>query len=128
MRHDAVPAEDKLWQCIRNRQLCGYKFRRQQPIGPFIADFYCSQSRLILECDGASHADRQAYDERRTEWLNDNNHTVLRIENGAVHESLDAVLEAILMECDRRCESLGRPLAYPSPPAPLPQGERGENA
>src|SRR5690349_9123750 len=69
IRHEPAPAEQKLWRCLRNRRLNGLKFRRQHPIGPFIADFYCADLRPIIELDGDSHADQLQYDAERTQWL-----------------------------------------------------------
>ena len=66
LRRARIPAESKLWQCLRNRQLGGFKFRRNQPTPPFIADFYCAEMRLIVELDGGSHESRKEYDESRT--------------------------------------------------------------
>ena len=66
LRRERIPAETKLWQCLRNRQLGGFKFRRNQPIPPFIADFYCAERQLIVELDGGSHERRTEYDESRT--------------------------------------------------------------
>jgi very-short-patch-repair endonuclease len=102
MRHDSVPAERKLWYFLRNRRLNGFKFRRQQAIGPFIADFYCSEVGLIVELDGDSHVMRQAYDARRTKWLNENGHEVVRFTNHNVHDEMEAVLTTILRHCEER--------------------------
>jgi very-short-patch-repair endonuclease len=99
LRHERIPAETKLWQCLRNRQLSGFKFRRNQPLPPFIADFFCAELRLIVELDGASHERRAAYDERRTVRLERDGHRVIRFLNQDVFDHLDAVLEAILAEC-----------------------------
>jgi very-short-patch-repair endonuclease len=101
MRHEAAPAEQKLWQCLRNRQLCGYKFRRQQPLPPFVADFFCAEATLVVELDGESHGERQAYDARRTKRLTRDGLRVIRFENDDVFRFLDAVLEEILRECER---------------------------
>jgi very-short-patch-repair endonuclease len=49
-------AEKLLWARLRNRQLAGYKFRRQHPIGPFIVDFVCLEKKLLVEVDGGQHA------------------------------------------------------------------------
>ena len=57
MRRDPVPAEQKLWKCLRDRQLGGFKFRRQ-----YVADFYCHECRLIVEIDGGTHERREKYD------------------------------------------------------------------
>jgi very-short-patch-repair endonuclease len=65
-----TPEKAILWSRLRNRRLNGLKFYRQRPIGPYIADFYCAQHRLVIELDGGGHLRRQTYDQRRTEWLN----------------------------------------------------------
>jgi len=117
-RQPQTPAESKLWARLRNRQLGGFKFRRQHPIGRFIVDFYCAASRLVIEIDGDSHADQVEYDAARTAWLNEQGHRVIRFRNRHVYRDIDAVLEAILAECQK--------LGSPSPPAPLPGRERGE--
>jgi very-short-patch-repair endonuclease len=69
MRRPLTPAEMKLWAHLRNRQLGGLKFRRQHPIGRFIADFYCAQHRLFIEIDGESHGEQAEYDAARSVWL-----------------------------------------------------------
>lgn len=71
LRRRQTPAEQLLWQLLRNRQLGGFKFRRQHPIGTFIADFFCDDARLIIEVDGAVHqeATQQQLDHQREEIL-----------------------------------------------------------
>jgi very-short-patch-repair endonuclease len=101
MRHAAVSTEHKLWQCLRDRQLGGFKFRRQHPKPPFIADFYCAEAKLVVETDGDSHAEREAYDASRTVRLERDELHVIRFVNGDVHRHLDSVLEEILEECER---------------------------
>ena len=101
MRHEPAPAEQKLWQCLRGRQLCGYKFRRQHPLPPYVADFFCAEAKLVVELDGESHAEREAYDARRTTRLTRGGLNVLRFENDDVFHFTDAVLEEILRECER---------------------------
>ena len=71
LRQPQTPAEEKLWMHVRSRQLGGFKFRRQHPIGPFIVDFYCAACRLVVEIDGESHAEQVEYDLARTAWLNE---------------------------------------------------------
>jgi very-short-patch-repair endonuclease len=58
-----------LWSRLRRLQLGGHRFRRQAPIGPYIADFACFKARLLIEIDGPTHGDRVEYDSRRTAWL-----------------------------------------------------------
>src|SRR5690349_5507680 len=101
MRHDPSPAEQKLWYELRDRRLGGFKFRRQQPVGPFVADFYCADCQLIVELDGDTHAGREDYDAARTAWLANNGHRVVRFTNDDVHHNLKGVLLAILAECER---------------------------
>ena len=101
MRQEPAPAEEKLWWCLRNRSLCGYKFRRQQPLAPHIADFFCPAAKLVVELDGESHGERYEYDERRTTRLTRDGLHVIRFENDDVFRFLDAVLQEILKECSR---------------------------
>jgi len=100
MRKDPAPPEEKLWRCLRDRQLNGFKFRRQHNVGSFIADFYCHETRLVVEADGDSHASRQQYDRARTVRLEQDGYHVIRFENADVLDHLDAVLEEILKECE----------------------------
>ncbi|MDP9422891.1 MAG: endonuclease domain-containing protein [Pseudomonadota bacterium] len=94
-RRDSTPAERKLWSRLRSRQLNGAKFRRQVWLGPFIADFFCAEARLIVEVDGDSHAAQMAYDERRTNWLAGEGFRVVRVTNRDVMHNLDGVLQHI---------------------------------
>ena len=95
MRKAPSDAERRLWQRLRNRQLDGLKFRRQAPVGPFIADFAFDERKLIVELDGKQHDDHVEYDKDRTKWLNANGWRVLRFYAGDVMRSIDAVLQAI---------------------------------
>jgi very-short-patch-repair endonuclease len=102
LRHARIPAEMKLWQCLRNRQLGGFKFRRNQPLAPFIADFFCAEANLVVELDGASHGPRIIYDARRTIRIERDGNSVIRFANEDVLYHLDAVPEEILAECQMR--------------------------
>jgi len=95
MRHAPTPAEDKLWQRLRNRQLHGFKFRRQHAIERFIVDFYCAEARLIVEVEGAIHQYTQEEDAIRQEFLESLGLRVLRFTNDEINTSLDKVLEKI---------------------------------
>ena len=117
MRHEPAPAEEKLWACLRDRQLGSFKFRRQVPLGSFIADFYCHQVDLIVELDGESHRPRSREDLARTRLLEKQGHRLIRFWNTEVFENLDGVLEAIL----QKCEQLDH--RAPPHPRPLPEGE-----
>ncbi len=84
LRKASTDAEAKLWQGLRARQLNGYKFRRQVPMGNYVADFVCLEARLIVEVDGGQHAERSDYDEARTDWLHAQGFCVLRFWNNEV--------------------------------------------
>src|SRR5687767_3273723 len=99
MRHAGATAERILWSCLRNRRLHGLKFRRQVPIGRFIADFYCAEHSLIVELDGSSHERQWIYDEERTQWLVRRGCRVVRVPNEDVYRAIDAVLRTIIGEC-----------------------------
>lgn len=99
LRRAQTPAEKTLWRALKNRQLGGYKFRRQHPIGSYILDFYCAQVKLVIELDGCTHKNQQEYDNDRTQWLNDHNYEVLRFPNHQIHSNLDQVTTKILQMC-----------------------------
>jgi isoleucyl-tRNA synthetase/very-short-patch-repair endonuclease len=93
MRKNPTDAERKLWDMLRDKQ-SGVKFRRQQPIGNYIADFYCAEKRLILEIDGSQHADNQA-DALRAAWLEAQGLRVHRFWNNEVLQNPDGVYTKI---------------------------------
>jgi very-short-patch-repair endonuclease len=97
LRKNSTDAERALWRALRSRQLGGYKFRRQQPLGPFIVDFVCLESRLIVEVDGGQHNDtvQKVMDQARTDWLQMRGFRVLRFWHDEVLTQLDAVAQAI---------------------------------
>ncbi len=113
LRESSTPPEQALWRCLRNRRLGGLKFRRQHPVGRYIADLYCEELRLIVETDGRQHgSDEQAekdYEKDRT--LRDSNYRVVRFTADEVSHNLERVLMTILE------------MSAPSPPTPLPKGE-----
>ena len=89
---------------VRNRSLGGYKFRRQAPIGPYIADFACVSEGLVIELDGSQHHELTAQDQQRTRWLEGAGYRVLRVWNNDVMRNMDRVLEAIMAELHRTKE------------------------
>jgi very-short-patch-repair endonuclease len=95
LRVDMTDAERKLWTILRNSQLAGAKFRRQQPIGPFVADFVCQEQRLIIEADGGQHASEGA-DERRTAFLQSKGYRVLRFWNNEILNNVEGVAQMII--------------------------------
>jgi very-short-patch-repair endonuclease len=122
LRRDATPAEKRLWSSLRGSNLGGTKFRRQQRLGPFIADFACQSARLVIEVDGDSHAEQIDYDARRTEFLVREGYRVLRFSNRDVMSNLEGVCRAIELALSGN-PSPSHP-ASPDGPLPLPQGER----
>ena len=97
LRHDATPPEQIVWSILRGRRLGKLKFRRQEPIGPFIVDFCCREIRLVVEVDGESHADKAHADQRREEWLMREGYRIVRLTNADVND-LDAVARLIARE------------------------------
>jgi primosomal protein N' (replication factor Y) len=95
LRRAATDAEKKLWSLLGNRSLDGHKFRRQHPIGPFIADFACVESLLIVEADGGQHNESTG-DERRTAWLNSQGWKVVRFWNNDILNNGEGVCDEIL--------------------------------
>ena len=98
LRQRQTEAEEKLWQLIRNRKLNGLKFRRQHPLGKYIADFYCHEKRLVIELDGEEHNNKvnQEMDEKRTIVLNNSGVTVIRFRNEEVLNDSKKVKERII--------------------------------
>jgi very-short-patch-repair endonuclease len=88
-------AERILWQKLRRKSLGGFKFRRQQPVGPYILDFYCHQAKLAIELDGSQHAIAREYDEIRTAYLASMGIDVIRFWNNDVIGNLEGVLTRI---------------------------------
>ncbi|MCC7017487.1 MAG: endonuclease domain-containing protein [Rhodospirillales bacterium] len=117
LRRDATEAEKVLWRLLRNRSLVGAKFRRQCPIGRFVADFACLERRLVVEADGGQHAASKT-DTARTAWLESRGFRVLRFWNRDILENPEGVAAAILetLEGTRvSTPSPGRPRRPPSP-------------
>ena len=118
-RKGATDAESRLWSELRNRQLVGFKFRRKQPLGSRIADFYCAEAKLAIEIDGSGHSYRlkREDDLDREIELYEKGVRVLRFSNSDVFENLDGVLNFIIYTIDPE-KSLW---AEPSAPKPSPQ-------
>lgn len=120
LRRAMTPAEKRLWSCLSNRGLEGFKFKRQEWIGPFIGDFVCWQARLVVEADGAQHGENEEYDAARTSYLAKEDFAVVRYWNNEVIGDLEAVLETIRPELIRRVPSPSH-AAAPRGPLPLPE-------
>ena len=95
LRHEATDAERRLWSRLRNRQVGGVKFRRQVPIGTFVADFASVEARLVIEVDGSQHAEAAEADRPRSDALGDAGYLVLRFWNNDVIENIDGVVREI---------------------------------
>jgi very-short-patch-repair endonuclease len=114
LRRNATDAEKLFWQKVRNRQLGGLKFRRQQEITPYIVDFVCMEKRAVVEIDGGQHCESKA-DAVRDAFLEEQGFTVLRYWNNEVLHNIDGVLE-----------NLKNALTSPSPLAGEGRGEGAE--
>ena len=120
LRRSSTEAESVLWRNLRNRQLEGYKFRRQMWLCGFIADFGCTEARLIIEADGGQHGDAAEYDKGRSAAFAREGYRVLRFWNNDMIGNLEGVLTAIRA-------ALPSPSHQASPDGPLhlPCRERG---
>ncbi len=93
LRKRSTPAEEVLWEALRNRKLLGLKFRRQTPVGRFIVDFLCKNPPLIIELDGPIHEFRIQEDAERTTAIIDDHHIpILRLKNEEILENLPNAL------------------------------------
>ena len=99
LRRADTQAEARLWNALRDRRLGGWKWRRQVPVGPFIVDFLCVEAGLVVELDGGQHADRVAYDNRRTSYLEALGLRVIRYWNSHLLKHRDDVCLDILRHC-----------------------------
>ena len=116
MRSNPTEAEDRLWYHLRAHRFMGLKFKRQKPVGPFIADFVCLELKLIIEADGGQHGNEA--DAKRNAWFKGQGFTVLRFWNNEILGQTEAVLERIRQTVIALA---------PSPPTPLPQAGEGRN-
>jgi len=99
LRQNMTRAEIIFWQSVRGKRLGGFRFRRQHPIGIYIADFVCISQMLVVEIDGSTHftEEQRAYDDRRRRYLQSLGWRELRVSNGAVYVNLDGVLQDVLI-------------------------------
>ena len=96
LRRKQTLAERILWILLRNRDLAHYKFRRQQPIGMYFADFVCARHKLVIECDGITHEGRELFDAARDAYMTSRGYRVLRYTDERVHGNPDLVAADIL--------------------------------
>jgi len=95
LRRNSTDAEKRLWKHLRGRAFAGWKFRRQHPVGGYIADFACPECKLIIELDGGQHMAAHEADERRTSELNRLGYRVLRFWDHEMLANTQGVLDAI---------------------------------
>jgi len=123
LRANETDAEARLWRLLRKLEISGSHFRRQVPIGPYIADFACLAARLIIEVDGGTHStDREvARDVRRERYLKDEGFRIVRVWNSNVGQNLEGVMDTIVA-------ALHTPTPDPSPQGggEILGGKRGE--
>lgn len=109
-RKNPTPSESQMWELLRGGRLDGRQFRRQQPIGPFIVDFYCPEERLVVEVDGAVHLGQELKDAQRQEALESLGLRFVRVTNDEVRFELGIVIDRI-----RHAFTMNSPLPPPSP-------------
>ncbi len=114
LRKNSTDTERYLWRYLRNRQVEGFKFRRQQQLGKYIVDFVNLENKVVIEVDGGQHADNSS-DKIRDEWFSAEGYKVLRFWDNEVFNNLEGVLESI------------RAALLTPHPFPFPQGERENN-
>ena len=114
LRKHSTDTERHLWRHLRDKQIEGFKFRRQQPVGTYVVDFVNLEKKVIIELDGGQHV-LQPGDRIRDEWLRAEGYKVLRFWDNQVFSNLEGVLEAV------------RDALLTPHPGSLPQGERGDN-
>ena len=114
LRKHPTDAENLLWKHLRAKRLNGYKFRRQHVIEPYIVDFFCMETGLIVEVDGGQHDEKREYDNERTAFLESRGYRVIRFWNNEILDDIDIVLERIMKILDD-----------PSP-QPSPEGRGGD--
>jgi len=116
LRKSCTEAEKHLWRYLRGKQLEGFKFRRQEPIGKYIVDFVNFERKIVIELDGGQHATEKVEDEERDKWLKGQGFEILRFWDNEVFKNIEGILEVIR-----------RRLLLPPHPDPLPpSGEEKE--
>jgi very-short-patch-repair endonuclease len=108
LRENSTSAEEILWSHLRGRRLLGLKFRRQAPIGSYVADFFCHELRLVLELDGPIHDEETqiSHDLNRDANLKALGYRILRVTNQDIRDDLESLLETIRRLYHRRTDSL----------------------
>lgn len=104
LRKNQTPQEQKLWNLLRNRQILGYKFKRQHPIGNYIVDFVCREIKLVIELDGGQHntTDGIIYDNERSKYLQSIGFNILRFWNNEIDNNIEGVYQKIVKSIQNR--------------------------
>jgi very-short-patch-repair endonuclease len=110
LRQNMTEAERRVWQILRSHRMKGYKFRRQVPIGRYIADFVCHGARLIVEIDGGQHDRSSPREAERSGFLQNEGYRIVRFWNNEVLANLDGVHETIADELSRTTPAQTLPL------------------
>jgi len=126
LRAGDTEPEYRLWGDLRARRLNGYKFVRQAPIGPYVADFLCREQNLVLELDGAQHSG-SGHDVERDRWMNGKGYSVLRFWNNEVLQDRRAVLDTLLAVLEGRIVAPSPGLRF-APATLSPPGRGGRQA
>ena len=97
LRHNMTGAEKRLWSSLRGKQLEGFRFRRQHPLGPYIVDFICHEKKLVIEVDGGHHGegDQAVHDAARNTWIRSRGYRIIRFWNVDVLKNPDEVVRHI---------------------------------
>ena len=124
LRREQTEWERLLWAKLRDRRVDGLKFRRQRPIGPYVADFVCEEAMLIVELDGLQHGEEAdaVRDAARTSYLNSCGYDVIRVWNEDVTTNIDGVLSGIYAAAKARVER--SPSSALRAPSPVPGEEK----
>ena len=97
LRHSMSIPERTLWKLLRRKNITGLRFRRQHPLGPYIADFYCHEAAMVVEIDGQSHSGvRKEHDDRRDRWMAERGLTIVRFTASEMTRDPDSVASTIL--------------------------------
>ena len=126
LRSQMTDAERKLWFALRDRRFQSFKFRRQVPVGPYVADFLSYRVRLIVEVDGGQHAESRR-DAMRDQWLAENDFRVARFWNNDVLSNLEGVLTVLAAELENTPHPASRLRSTPPSPA-RGEGKNDEGA
>ena len=125
LRQAANPAERAMWAALKSRQLDGYTFTRQLPIGPYYADFVCRARNMVIELDGSQHQEQAAYDRARDEYMMAAGYSVFRVPSASILKDRAAVCDTILAVLENRIEDFveAHDLRFQrSFAAPMPRG------